>query len=131
MNEIEMNATEIEQLEQEELSIDREVDEDEQGDQEVQMTLTLEQIVDQIIEASKKTEFTLYALSVILNKTLEAIDAQKDGADYSVRSQMMYQYNKNKLVAKDAQGKGVKVDGLVTLAQARAFIIRFSAKFVK
>jgi hypothetical protein len=113
-------------------SIEAEVEDDEQ------VELTLEAIVDQILDASKLTEFTMYQVAKVLNATLEAIDATK-GFDeqgeplaYRVRPQMVYQYNKNKLVAKSAStGKGIQLTGPATLAQARAFIIRFSAKFVK
>lgn len=112
-------------------AIEDEADADEQGEQEVQMTLTLEQIVDQILEATWKAQPTLYTISTALNGVLEAIGATKDGKDYRVRSQMMYQYNSNKLIAKGSNGKGVKIDGAPTRDQARAFIIKFASKFAK
>lgn len=111
--------------------VEPEEDDDEQGAQEVQMTLTLEQIVDQILDATWKSQPTLYTISTALNGVLEAIGATKDGKPYSVRSQMMYQYNSNKLIAKNDQGKGIKIDGSPTRDQARSFIIRFASKFVK
>ena len=114
------------QLEQ----VEDEADADEQGEQEVQMTLTLEQLVDQILDATWKAQPTLYTISTALNGVLEAIGATKDGKPYSVRSQMMYQYNSNKLIAKK-DGKGVKIDGAPTRDQARAFIIKFASKFAK
>jgi hypothetical protein len=98
--------------------------------QNVTVELSLEQIVDQLIEASKKTEFTMYAISVILNLTLETIGATKDGKSYSVRPQMVYNYNRNKMVAKDEKGKGVVIATTATIAQVRAFVIKFAAKFI-
>lgn len=106
-----------------------EADDEEQGAQEVEMTLTLEQIVDMVLEATWKSSPTLYTISTALNGVLEAIEATKDGKPYRVRSQMMYQYNSNKLIAKNDQGKGVKIDGAPTRDQARAFIIKFASKY--
>jgi len=108
-----------------------EEDDEEQGEQEIQVVLTLEQIVDQVLEAIWKTSPTLYTISTALNGVLEAIDATKEGKPYRVRSQMMYQYNSNKLIAKNDQGKGIKIDGAPTRDQARAFIIKFASKFAK
>lgn len=129
-NQVEAIEDQFEEIESTE-AIEAIEDEDEQGEQEVQMTLTLEQLVDQVLEITWKPQPTLYTISTALNGVLEAIGATKEGKPYSVRSQMMYQYNSNKLIAKNDQGKGIKIDGAPTRDQARAFIIRFASKFAK
>jgi hypothetical protein len=93
--------------------------------------LTLEQIVDAVLDSLGLTTFTMYQVAKALNLVLETIDATKgfddEGAPaaYRVRPQMVYQYNKNKMVVK---GKQVEQ---ADLAQARAFVIKFASKFTK
>jgi hypothetical protein len=99
--------------------------------------LTLEQVVDQVLDQLKLNEFTMYQIAKALNMVLEVIDASKgfgeDGEPlaYRVRPQMIYNYNRNKMVAQGTNGKGITLTESATLAQARAFIIKFSTKFVK
>lgn len=111
---------EVEQTEADELQ-----EQGEDVEQIVPTTLTLEQIVDQILEASGKTEYTLYGVHTVLNAVLDIIGATKEGKDYRVRSQMMYNYNRNKMVVPK------QVVDMVTVSQTRAFVIKFATKFVK
>lgn len=91
----------------------------------IQVALTIEQITDQILDALGLTELTMYQVAKALNLVLESIDATKDGDAYRVRPQMVYNYNRNKMIA-----KGVVLQS-ATAAQARAFIIKFASKFAK
>jgi len=91
----------------------------------IETSLTLEQLVDMLIESTGTSEFTMYGVWKILSAVLETIGAVKDGKPYSVRSQMVYTYNSNKMVV-----KGQKVE-VATVAQVRAFVIKFASKFVK
>lgn len=105
--------------------------------QPVQVELTLEQIVDQVLDATWKSAPTLYTWSTALNGVLEVLGATKVNPktgkieDYRVRSQMVYNYNRNKMLARDEKsGKGIQIDGAPTRDQARAHIIKFAAKFI-
>lgn len=94
--------------------------------------LTLEQIVDQIMDALGLTEVTMYQVAKALNLVLQTIDATKgfddEGAPaaYRVRPQMVYNYALNGMVV-----KGRKSTEPIEAAQARSFIIKFATKFVK
>ena len=135
MNEIEnTNVVEIneaaDQIEEIELA---EAEQGDEGDLEVQVELSLEQIVDQIVDAMKLSEWTMYQIYKALNKVLEVVDIKVQGKDgeqiaYRVRPQMIYNYNRNAMVARNEQGKGIKLTGNATTAQTTAFIKRFVAK---
>lgn len=97
----------------------------------IEATLTIDEIVEQIVAALGLTEqqiVTLYKVSKVLNGVLDVIDAQKDGKDYRVTSQMVYQYGRNKMVIKGRQLTGADE---IRLAETLPFIKRFSAKFVR
>lgn len=99
--------------------------------EQVQVTLTLEEIVEQVIVAAgeiEATEMTLYRLHTLVNSVLSIIGAQKDGDDYRVRSQMMYNYGRGKMVVK---GRVIDKGQTINVSEARTFINRFCAKFVK
>ena len=99
--------------------------------EETEATLTIDEIVEQIVAALGLTEqqiVTLYKVSKVLNGVLDVIDAQKDGKDYRVTSQMVYQYGRNKMVIKGRQLTGADE---IRLAETLPFIKRFSAKFVR
>jgi len=105
----------------------------EQGDLEIQVELTLEQITDQIVDAMKLTEWTMYQIAKALNKVLEVVDIRetnKAGEEiaYRVRPQMVYNYNKNAMVARNEAGKGIVLTESATTAQTTAFINRFVAR---
>jgi len=135
MNEIQQNdVVEItDQIDATEQVEEIELDEAEQDDLEVQVELSLEQIVDQIVDAMKLSEWTMYQIHKALNKVLEVVDIKvqdKNGEQiaYRVRPQMIYNYNRNAMVARNEQGKGIKLTGNATTAQTTAFIKRFVAK---
>jgi hypothetical protein len=99
--------------------------------EEPESTLTIDEIVEQIVAASGLSEesiVTLYRVSKVLNAVLDVIDAMKDGKAYRVPSQMLYNYGRNKMVVK---GRSLTGKDEVTLAETLPFIKRFSAKFVK
>jgi len=110
-----------------------ELDEGDEDDLAVQVELSLETIVDQIVDAMKLSEWTMYQIHKALNKVLEVVDIKvlgKDGEQiaYRVRPQMIYNYNRNAMVARNEQGKGIKLTGNATTAQTTEFIKRFVAK---
>jgi hypothetical protein len=110
-----------------------EAEQGDEGDQEIQVKLTLEQIVDQIVDAMKLSEWTMYQIHKALNKVLEVVDIKvRDNNGeliaYRVRPQMIYNYNKNAMVARNAAGKGIKLTGNATTAQTTEFIKRFVAR---
>lgn len=118
------------------VELDENEEQDETGEQIVEVELSLEQIVDQILDASKQTEFTMYQIAKYLNKVLEVVDIQvmdkkNELVSYRIRPQMVYNYNRNKMVARNEAGKGITLTGSATLAQTRSFIIRFVAKQIK
>lgn len=85
--------------------------------------LTLSQVVDEILESMNgNLEITMYAGHKVVNAALEIFDVHKDGKEYRIIPQMMYNYNRNKLVV-----KGQTVDRL-TKVQLREFVIRFVGK---
>jgi hypothetical protein len=132
MNEIQQN--EVVEINEAADQIDEiELDEAEQDDLEVQVELSLEQIVDQIVDAMKLSEWTMYQIHKALNKVLEVVDIKVQGKDgeqiaYRVRPQMVYNYNRNAMIARNAAGKGIKLTGNATTAQTTEFIKRFVAR---
>lgn len=105
----------LEQLEQQ-LEAVEQVDQVEQ--------FTVEQVARMIVSKMEGGSFTLYRAHVAVNQVLEIFQIKKDGKAYSIRPQMMYNYNINKMIV-----RGEKVDK-VTQDQLVNFIIKFVSKRV-
>ena len=88
---------------------------------------TPEEIIRDVM-ATFDGNLTMYKIAKALNIVLEILEIQKDGQQYQVRPQMMYNYNKNKLIV-----KGIVLDTAegATPEQATEFITRFVAKLTK
>lgn len=85
--------------------------------------LALEDVVQDILDAKEfGDELTMYQVAKVLNAALEVFDVQKDDKLYQVRPQMVYNYNRNKMVA-----KGEVLDK-ATKEQTREFVVRFVGK---
>lgn len=87
--------------------------------------MTLEQVVQDILDAKEfGDELTMYQVAKALNAALEVFEVLKDGEPYTVRPQMVYNYNKNKMVVK---GETVPK---ATKEQTKQFVVRFVGKRV-
>lgn len=85
---------------------------------------TVEEVVRDILD-TLPNELTMYQVAKALNTALEIFEIQKNGNLYQVRPQMMYNYNRNKLIV-----KGVVIEGKATREQAETFIIKFVNKLI-
>lgn len=88
---------------------------------------TLEVVVRDVINTFDGN-LTMYQVAKALNTVLEIMEVTKHGEAYRVRPQMMYNYNKNKLIV-----KGIVLDTAegATPEQAAEFITRFVNKLTK
>lgn len=86
--------------------------------------VTVETVAQLIVSTMNEESFTLYRAHVAVNRVLEIFQVTKDGKAYTIRPQMMYNYNNNKMVV-----KGEKVEH-VTKDQLIAFIVKFVGKRV-
>lgn len=85
--------------------------------------LALEDVVQDILDAKEfGDELTMYQVAKVLNAALEVFDVQKDDKLYQVRPQMVYNYNRNKMVAKG------EVLEKATKEQTSEFVVRFVGK---
>lgn len=84
--------------------------------------VSLESVVDDILETIQGELLTMYLVAKVLNAALEVFDVRKGGEPYRVRPQMVYNYNKNKMVV-----KGMVADR-ATKAQTKEFVVRFVSK---
>ena len=62
--------------------------------------VTVATLVEDIVDGMTVAEWTPYQVSVVVNRALEAL-----GTDYRVRSQMMYNYDRNGMIVRGAKDK--------------------------
>lgn len=79
----------------------------------------IESMVRQLVEANRK-DMTAYRISKILNDALEIFDV-----DYSVSSQMMYNYDRNKMIVK---GRTIGTTRFFTNDEVVEFVTRIVKK---
>jgi hypothetical protein len=111
-------------IEQTEAAIERTEEIVEQADQvEASEPISLEQIIDTILEQFPNDQITPYLIAKAVNAALTVLGVLKQGEPYSVRPQMIYNYDTNGLIV--AGSKKLK---RYTKAQVRAFAIKFIQK---
>lgn len=111
-------------IEQTEAAIERTEEIVEQAEQvEASNPITLEQIIDTILEQFPNEGITPYLIAKAVNAALTVMGILKDGEPYSVRPQMIYNYDTNGLIVQGQKGlKRYSKD------QVRTFAIKFVSK---
>lgn len=84
----------------------------------------VDEVVRDLVEAYEGS-VTLYQVAKILNAALEIFDVQKNGELYQIRPQMMYNYNRNKMIL-----KGSVIEGKVDKAIVQNFVTKFVSKLI-
>lgn len=76
-------------------------------------------------ESVPDSDMTMYQVAKIVNDVLKSLNVQKNEENYTVRPQMIYNYNRNKMIVK---GRTVEK---VTRNEAFEFVTRFIKRVSK
>lgn len=90
----------------------------------IKQVTPVNEVVRDLVEAYDGA-VTLYQVAKILNAALEIFDVQKNGELYQVRPQMMYNYNRNKMIL-----KGCVIEGKVDKVIVQDFVTKFVNKLI-
>ena len=86
------------------------------------VTVTLEDVVTEFV--GDRPEYTAYSVAVIINRIFK-----ETGTDKEIKTQMMYQYTRNGLIAKGK--KGTASDIRYTKDEVIKFVLKYTSKHMK